>query len=172
MQRRISEVRDYGFTLQTLAMRKEAWNVLNSTVRAIIDRLLSGETAASYHEYLLPKYRLTAADCAYTLKYVELSRQKRPERPWAERQTTIATHRSEISAWLLISPSTPMQEYLDRYMRGLNEDEPENSFAIHLLFIEAAMINWQAYMAFLTHETNEGVSNAPSPSTSLLLTHL
>ena len=165
-------VHDYGFTRHTLAARNKAWNILNSMVSAINDRLLSGETAASKHECPLLKYRLTVVDCAYTLKYVELSRQKRPDSPWAERQTTIATRRNEVSGWLLISPSTPMQEYLDRYMCGLNEDEPENSFAIHLLFIEAAMINWQTYMAFLTHETNGGVSNAPDPSTSLLLTHL
>jgi hypothetical protein len=82
-----------------------------------------------------------------------------PIDPGAERQTTIATHRSEISGWLLISPSVPMQEYLDRYMRGLKDGEPENTFAIHLLFIEAAMINWQPYIAYLTEETNEGVSH-------------
>jgi hypothetical protein len=52
-----------------------------------------------------------------------------------------------------------MQEYLDRYMRALKDGEPENTFAIHLLFIEAAMINWQSYMAYLTEETNEGVSH-------------
>jgi hypothetical protein len=52
-----------------------------------------------------------------------------------------------------------MQEYLDRYMRALKDGEPENTFAIHLLFIEAAMINWQPYMAYLTEETNEGVSH-------------
>lgn len=51
-----------------------------------------------------------------------------------------------------------MQQHLDRYMHALKDDERENTFAIHLLFIEAAMINWQSYMAYLTKETQEEVS--------------
>jgi hypothetical protein len=63
-----------------------------------------------------------------------------------------------------------MQEYLDRYMRALKDDERENSFAIHLLFIAAAMINWQPYMAYLTQETNEEVSLLPGLKASATLT--
>lgn len=101
---------------------------------------------------------LTMVDCAYTLKYVERTRRDLPDRPWSERQTTMATHHGEASGWVLVSPSVPMQEYLDRYMHALKDDEHENTFAIHLLFIEASMINWQAYMAYLTTETQEEVS--------------
>lgn len=101
---------------------------------------------------------LTTADCAYTLKYVERTRRDIPHRPWSERQTTIATHHGKVSGWVLVSPSVVMQEYLDRYMRALKDDEQENTFAIHLLFIETTMINWQAYMSYLTTETQEEVS--------------
>ena len=112
------------------------------------------------------------ADCAYTLKYVERCRRNLPDRPWAERQTTIAIHRSNLDGWVLLSPSTPMQEYLDRYMRALKDDECANSFAIHMLLIEAAMTNWQSYMAYLTAETNGIVSHHTWPQLPVLRSHV
>jgi hypothetical protein len=101
---------------------------------------------------------LTRVDCAYMLKYVERTRRDIPDRPWSERQTTIAIHNGEVSRWVLVSPSIAMQKYLDRYMCALKDNEHENPFAIHLLFIAAAMINWPAYLAYLTAETQEEVS--------------
>jgi hypothetical protein len=65
-----------------------------------------------------------------------------------------------------------MQEYLDRYMRALKDDERENTFAIHLLFIEASMTNWQPYMEYLTKETREGVSILPGAAMGASLTKL
>lgn len=54
----------------------------------------------------------------------------------------------------------------------LKDEERENTFTIHLLFIEGAMVNWEPYIAYLTRDTNEGVNHLPCLSTDVLLTHL
>lgn len=110
-------------------------------------------------------------ECAFTLRYVDLSRQARETRPWAERQTTICSSckvlvrglggRQWKSKWLLLSASTAMQDRLDEYCRG-TEEEKIDPFKIYLILIHSASSNWPPYLAYLTEETNKKVGLSSS----------
>jgi hypothetical protein len=113
---------------------------------------------AQHHVRQFLKLSLQELDCGYTLKYVELNRRPKPDRPWSERQSCII-HTGSRQEWVLISPSTRMQICMDKYCKSLDSGHDYQSFVLHLMFIGAAMSNWRPYLAYLTKETKDQVNS-------------
>ena len=121
---------------------------------------------------------LTAPECAYALRYVELNRRKE-SKPWSVRQTAVY-HKYELdqlsSTWVLIAASGSAQLHLDRYVKSSDNLATLNPFEIHLILLDTALANWRPYIVDLTEKVAKQVRmwssgiwrTSSSPSCSLI----
>ena len=99
-------------------------------------------------------------ECAYELRYVEPNPYY-VKKPWRLRQTAIY-HRYKSddgsSTWVVVSASSNTESSIDRYIKSAGDLTLLGPFDIHLLIVEAALLNWRPYLAHLTEEISDLVS--------------
>ena len=97
---------------------------------------------------------LTAIECAYAFKYVELNHRD-PVNPWSIRQTAVyhqycRAQDMNTSTWLFVAPSERARQSVEEYTIGLSDLTTLNPFEIHLVILESSLANWRSYIIYLT----------------------
>ena len=113
-------------------------------------------------------------ECAYGLKYVELTNRQNSRKPWSTRQTAIY-HRyaygkeANTSTWIIVASSKRTKDSVGRYVKGTSDLTALNPFEIHLIILDTSLATWRPYIVYLTEQITAQVSNAVSWKSSKVL---
>ncbi|KAF1358404.1 hypothetical protein EJ07DRAFT_156999 [Lizonia empirigonia] len=103
---------------------------------------------------------LTAAECAYILRYIERTNRPGGKRPWSLRQFAVyhrfkSAPRSRCSTWILVGASARTEKRLDQYTRSVDDLIEINPIELHVIFLDTVIASWRPYLSYLTQMVSE-----------------
>lgn len=106
--------------------------------------------------------RLTAAECAYVLRYIERTNRGGRKSPWSLRQFAVyhrfkSAPRSRCSTWILVGASARTEKRLDQYTRSVDDLIDVNPIELHVIFLDTVIASWRPYLSYLTQMVSKQV---------------
>ncbi|XPT00658.1 hypothetical protein M3J09_009809 [Ascochyta lentis] len=105
-------------------------------------------------------------ECAYILRYVEMTNRPDGRNPWSLRQFAVyhrfkPVSQTRCSTWILVGASERTVTRLDQYARSVDDLIDANPIELHAIFLDTVITSWRPYLSHLTQLVSEQ-SNKPS----------
>jgi len=97
-------------------------------------------------------------ESTYGLRWVEENDRKSV---WSLRQSVIYNRTDferDAASWIILAPTSAVKEDLDEFISRRPWVHNAQQVALHLAFIQSAIVCWRPYLVFLTEQVGENVS--------------
>jgi hypothetical protein len=103
---------------------------------------------------------LTALECMYALRFIELNNRGDPRRAYSLRQMAVCNKRdAEINqtTWLLVAPPPNVALAFSEHVERRKTAAFGNPFEVHLILFKFAISSWRPYLVHLREEVQQHV---------------